>query len=228
MTTHRIIHGDVMHGITLIPDASVHEVVTSIPYLWQRDYGEAGQIGLEESPEEYIEKIVSVSREIFRILRPDGVYFMNTGNSYAGSGKGPTGINGIGDQGNRQGFRTNGLREVLERIADIGYDAEWYTLRASGFGAPHERKRTFIVAHTKRYEQSPQESCYWPIRRVGGSKQPIPWNRTCESALCEFRGMDDGTTYGVDRTDTIRNSVVPQQVYPILKAIAEIEMKAKP
>lgn len=104
MTDHRIIHGDVMKGIRLIPDASVHEVITSIPYLWQRDYGEAGQIGLEETPQDYVKIMVDVSREIFRILRPDGVYFMNTGDSYVGSGKGPTGLNGIGDQGARQGF----------------------------------------------------------------------------------------------------------------------------
>lgn len=57
----------------------------------------------------------------------------------------------------------------------------------------------------------------------GGAKQPIPWNRSCLSALCEFRRMDDGSTYGVDRLDTIRNAVVPQQVYPILKAIADTE-----
>lgn len=57
----------------------------------------------------------------------------------------------------------------------------------------------------------------------GGIIKPIPWNTTCESALCKFRGMDDGTTYGVDRIDTIRNSVVPYQIYPILKAIVEIE-----
>lgn len=57
----------------------------------------------------------------------------------------------------------------------------------------------------------------------GGVVQPVPWNRDWESALREFRGMDDGTTYRVDRIDTIRNAVVPQQVYPILKAIADIE-----
>jgi len=124
---------------------------------------------------------------------------------------------------NVSGFRANGLEEVLTEISKIGYDAEWYSLRASGFGAPHKRERIFIVAHSERYEQSPQESCCWPIGRVGGCRQPIPWNRTCESALREFRGMDDGAAYGVDRTDTIRNAVVPQQVYPILKAIADSE-----
>jgi len=124
---------------------------------------------------------------------------------------------------NTGGFRTNGLREVLEHIARIGYDAEWYTLRASGFGAPHIRKRTFILAHTKRYEQPSPQSCDGEIRRVGGIIEPLPWNRDWESALCEFRRMDDGSTYGVDRTDTIRNAVVPQVAFPIFKAIATNE-----
>lgn len=124
---------------------------------------------------------------------------------------------------NVSGFRRNGLKDVLAEIAKIGYDAEWYSLRASGFGAPHKRERVFIVAHSKRYEQSAQEPCSREIGRVGRCIQPVPWNTTCESALRNFRRMDDGTTYGVDRTDTIRNAVVPQQVYPILKVIADIE-----
>jgi DNA (cytosine-5)-methyltransferase 1 len=124
---------------------------------------------------------------------------------------------------NVSGFRTHGLKEVLEEIAKLGYDAEWYTLRASGFGAPHERKRIFIVAHSKRYEQPSQESCSWSPGRMGGVVKPVPWDSSCESALCRFRGVDDGATYGVDRTDTTRNAVVPQQVYPILKAIADFE-----
>ena len=121
------------------------------------------------------------------------------------------------------GFRSNGLHEILTKLAEIGYDAEWYSIRASGFGAPHKRERVFVLAHSKRYEQPSSEPRKWAIGRVGGIVKSIPWNESCGSALCKFRGMDDGTTYKVDRIDTIRNAVIPQQVYPILKAIADIE-----
>jgi DNA (cytosine-5)-methyltransferase 1 len=124
---------------------------------------------------------------------------------------------------NVSGLRTNGLRELLTEIAKIGYDAEWYSLRASGFGAPHKRERIFIVAHSKRYKQQSQESWERVPGRMGGIIKSVPWDTTCKRALCKFRGVDDGSTYRVDRTDTIRNAVVPQQVYPILKTIADIE-----
>ena len=104
MMLHRILLGDVMKGLASLPDLSVQAVITSPPYLWQRDYDVKGQIGLEATVEEYIQKIVEVSREVRRVLRDDGVYFLNLGDSYNGSGKGPTGYTGIGDQEKRQGF----------------------------------------------------------------------------------------------------------------------------
>ena len=104
MTTHRIFHGDVRKGLRKLPDKSIHLSVTSPPYYQLRDYEEDGQIGLEETPEQYIQTMVEVSREVWRVLRDDGTYFINIGDSYAGSGKGPTGENGIGNQETRQGF----------------------------------------------------------------------------------------------------------------------------
>lgn len=64
------------------------------------------QIGLEETPEEYIERLVEVFREVRRVLRHDGTLWINIGDSYAGSGKGPTGWNGIGTQQEKQGFHS--------------------------------------------------------------------------------------------------------------------------
>jgi DNA modification methylase len=67
-----------------------------------------GELGSEPTPEQYVEHIVEVFREVRRVLRKDGVLFLNLGDSYAGSGKGPTGKNGIGNQGKRQGFTDPG------------------------------------------------------------------------------------------------------------------------
>lgn len=122
---------------------------------------------------------------------------------------------------NVPGFRTNGLKEVLGEIAKIGYDAEWYSLRASGFGAPHRRERIFIVAHPERDQQPSQEPCRGKVGRMGRLVKPVPWDQPVQCALREFRGVDDGTAYGVDRTDSIRNAVVPQEIFPIFAAIAE-------
>jgi DNA modification methylase len=67
-------------------DQSVQCVVTSPPYWGLRDYGVTGQIGLERTPQEYVASIVAVMREVWRVLRDDGVLWLNIGDSYAGGG----------------------------------------------------------------------------------------------------------------------------------------------
>lgn len=62
--------------------------MTSPPYYGLRDYGVSGQIGLEPTPEEYINHLVDAFREVWRVLRDDGTLWVNIGDSYAGSGKG--------------------------------------------------------------------------------------------------------------------------------------------
>ena len=84
----RILQGDVLSRLGDLPDESVDCVVTSPPYYGLRDYGVKGQIGLEETPEEYVRKIVEIFREVRRVLRSDGTLWLNLGDSYAGSGKG--------------------------------------------------------------------------------------------------------------------------------------------
>jgi DNA modification methylase len=65
-----------------LADQSVHCVVTSPPYYGLRDYGVDGQIGLEETPEAYIENMVQVFREVWRVMRDDGTLWLNIGDSY--------------------------------------------------------------------------------------------------------------------------------------------------
>lgn len=77
--------GDVLEQLATLPDESVHCVVTSPPYWRLRDYGMAGQIGLETTPQEFVDKLVAVFREVRRVLRADGTCWVNMGDSYAGS-----------------------------------------------------------------------------------------------------------------------------------------------
>lgn len=88
---YTIIQADCIEGMKTLPDESIHCVVTSPPYYGLRDYGVDGQIGLEDTPEAYVERLVNVFREVRRILRHDGTVWLNLGDSYAGSGKGPAG-----------------------------------------------------------------------------------------------------------------------------------------
>lgn len=85
---------DVIEGLRQIPDESVHCVVTSPPYWGLRDYGVDGQIGLERTPEEFIQKLVEVFREVRRVLRSDGTAWVNMGDGYASAGNGPQGDKG--------------------------------------------------------------------------------------------------------------------------------------
>lgn len=83
-----IIQGDALSVLKTLKDESVNCCVTSPPYYNLRDYGVDGQIGLEETPEEYIQNLVEVFREVRRVLKKDGTLWVNIADSYAGSGKG--------------------------------------------------------------------------------------------------------------------------------------------
>lgn len=75
--------GDSLAVLKRLPSESVNCCVTSPPYFGLRDYGVDGQIGLEETPEEYVSKLVEVFREVRRVLRDDGTLWLNIGDSYA-------------------------------------------------------------------------------------------------------------------------------------------------
>lgn len=90
MELNKIYPGDCLDTIKTFPDQSVQCVVTSPPYWGLRDYGVKGQMGLEKSPEEYINDMVKLFQEIKRVLRDDGTIWVNLGDSYWG-GKGQSG-----------------------------------------------------------------------------------------------------------------------------------------
>ena len=83
-----IITGDALTELRQLPDDFVDCCVTSPPYYKLRDYGIAGQIGLEETVEEYIARLIAVFREVFRVLKHDGTLWINIADCYSGSGKG--------------------------------------------------------------------------------------------------------------------------------------------
>lgn len=80
-----ILVGDAREILAKLPSGVVHCCVTSPPYFGLRDYGVSGQIGLEQTPAEYVAELVAVFREVRRVLRDDGTLWLNLGDSYAGS-----------------------------------------------------------------------------------------------------------------------------------------------
>ena len=80
---YTILSGDCIEQMRTIPDQSINCCVTSPPYYGLRDYGCDGQIGLEETPDQFIAKLVDVFREVKRVLKDDGTLWVNIGDSYA-------------------------------------------------------------------------------------------------------------------------------------------------
>lgn len=80
--TSTILTGDALEMLKTIESGTVNTCVTSPPYYGLRDYGVDGQIGLEQTPEQYISKLVEVFREVRRVLRDDGTLWVNIGDSY--------------------------------------------------------------------------------------------------------------------------------------------------
>ena len=82
---NRIIKTDAGAGLNELPDKYVNCCVTSPPYYGLRDYGIVGQIGLEETPELYVQKLVELFSKVKRVLKDDGTLWLNLGDSYSGS-----------------------------------------------------------------------------------------------------------------------------------------------
>ena len=102
LRTDTIINRDALYALRELPEESVHCCVTSPPYYALRDYGLDMQIGREDTPEQYIDRLTEVFRELRRVLRSDGTLWLNIADTYCGTGnkgyhadpKNPKGRNG--------------------------------------------------------------------------------------------------------------------------------------
>jgi len=77
-----IYEGDCRQILSNLAEQSINCCVTSPPYFGLRDYGNDDQIGLEQTPDEFVEALVGVFREVKRVLRDDGTVWLNLGDSY--------------------------------------------------------------------------------------------------------------------------------------------------
>lgn len=111
------------------------------------------------------------------------------------------------------------LDDAFADLEAEGYACAAAVLPAACVGAPHDRPRVWFVADAQ-WDQREQPR-HGTDGRVGRIKQPVSWDRDWESALREFRAVDDGVSYGVGATDTARNAIVPQVAAQFIAAYME-------
>ena len=125
--------GDAAEVLRDVPAGIAQTCVTSPPYFGLRDYGEDGQIGLEPTLPEYIDRLVAVFAEVHRVLRPDGTLWLNLGDSYATRWASTRDVGGRGLNGGhrtrsgqtRDGFQEKDQMGVPWRVAFALQDAGW-------------------------------------------------------------------------------------------------------
>ena len=160
--TATILRGDAAAVLRTLPDNSVHCVVTSPPYYGLRDYGVDGQIGAESTPAEYVERLVAVFREVRRVLRPDGVCWLNLGDSYNGSAPNRTGQNGYADgrtnrnkrfaTGGVSGLKPKDLLGIPWRVAFALQDDGWWLRSDVIFAKPNPMPESVTDRCTRAHE----------------------------------------------------------------------------
>lgn len=194
-----ILVGDVRSRLAEIPDKSVQCVVTSPPYWGLRDYGNDGQIGLEQTPQEYVAEMVSVFREVWRVLSDDGVLWLNLGDSYKPSGNGSTkaGLNeryfGKTFESNKQsateghvdrshlradGIKTKDLVGIPWRVAFALQDDGWYLRQDIIWAKPNPMPESVRDRCTKSHEYifmlTKQPRYYFDNEAI---KEPAIWSQ---------------------------------------------------
>lgn len=150
--------GDALDVIKTFPDESIDCCVTSPPYYGLRDYGVDGQIGLEESPDDYIGKLVELFREIRRCLKKDGTIWVNLGDSYAGNcSRTSKGRAGMGAE--REGVFTKGggltskqLMGIPWRFAFAMQADGWYLRQDIIWAKPNPMPESVTDRCTKSHE----------------------------------------------------------------------------
>lgn len=102
-----------------LADGVVRCCVTSPPYYGLRDYETDGQIGLEETPQAYVDHLVAVFREVWRVLRDDGTAWLNLGDTYSNEGK-----NGGTSYGKNSRSAAGGYQDIRNAQPNYGLPAK--------------------------------------------------------------------------------------------------------
>ena len=159
-----LVHGDALEALKAYPADHFHTCVTSPPYWGLWDYGAEGQIGLENSIEEYLSKLTAIFEEVRRVLRPDGTAWINMGDAYASSGghtsPGTTARcfntkHGLAMHGPRRppaGFKRKDLIGMPWRLAFSLQEAGWYLRKDIIWHKPNPMPESVTDRQTTAHE----------------------------------------------------------------------------
>lgn len=154
----RILVGDNRTRLRELPDQSVQTCVTSPPYFGLRDYGHADQIGLEQTPDAFVAELVSVFREVKRVLRDDGTLWLNLGDSYAANRSYQVTDNKHVDVGNNgamrvpEGLKPKDLIGIPWRVAFALQADGWYLRSDIIWHKPNPMPESVTDRPTKSHE----------------------------------------------------------------------------
>jgi len=160
--------GDCREILPTLPECSVNTCVTSPPYWGLRDYGHENQVGQEKHPQEFVEEMVAIFREVRRVLRDDGTLWLNLGDSYATGGGAVGRCPGGGEQGERflragmintqpnrmklEGFKAKDLVGIPWRVALALQADGWYLRQDIIWHKPNPMPESVRDRCTKSHE----------------------------------------------------------------------------
>jgi len=158
-----VMTGDCLDVMRQMEAASVQTCVTSPPYFGLRDYGHDGQIGLEDTPDAYVARLVEVFREVRRVLRDDGTLWLNLGDSYANDvkwggssgGKHVTALHGGAGPGRARthtGLKPKNLIGIPWRVAFALQADGWYLRQDIIWHKPNPMPESVRDRCTKAHE----------------------------------------------------------------------------
>ena len=182
--------GDARQLLRSLPDGFFRCCVTSPPYWGLRDYAAAGQIGAETSPEIYVNQLVSVFEEVRRVLRDDGTFWLNIGDSYTSGNRGyraPDKKNPIRAMTYRpptpEGLKPKDLVGIPWRVAFALQKAGWYLRSDLIWDKPNCMPESVKDRPTRSHEYiflfSKSEKYYYDfytMRELNGRNKRTVWS----------------------------------------------------
>ena len=158
----KILQGNCLEVLKDLPEQSVNTCITSPPYWGLRNYQEEEQLGLEDTPEEFVESLVKVFREVKRVLRDDGTVWLNLGDTYCGTGhkgnytdpKHKEGRNGqkIALNNKIDGLKSKDLVGIPWRVALALQQDGWYLRQDIIWHKPNPMPESVTDRCTKSHE----------------------------------------------------------------------------